>query len=48
MFIVIRLARLSLVKSDKARAVEDSFIRAATNGHLKGKVMANSMNFVFA
>ncbi len=30
-----RLARLSLVKKEKARAVEDSLIRAATNGQLK-------------
>ncbi len=30
-----RLSRLALVKKEKARAVEDSLIRAATNGQLK-------------
>ena len=33
-----RLARLSLVKKEKARAVEDALISAATNGKLQGKV----------
>mmetsp|Transcript_2716 Transcript_2716/g.3733 ORF Transcript_2716/g.3733 Transcript_2716/m.3733 type:complete len:120 (-) Transcript_2716:9-368(-) len=33
-----RLARLSLVKKEKARTIEDSLIKAATNGQLKGKV----------
>lgn len=33
-----RLSRLALVKKDKARAVEDSLIRGATNGKLQGKV----------
>eukprot|EP01035_Chromulina_nebulosa_P019636 gene19636-25547_t len=33
-----RLNRLSLVRKDKARAVGDSIISAATNGRLKGKV----------
>lgn len=33
-----RLARLSLVKKEKARVVEDALISAATNGKLQGKV----------
>ena len=33
-----RLVRLSLVKPEKCQAVEDSLIRAATSGQLKGKV----------
>jgi len=33
-----RLSRLAMVKKDKARAVEDSLIAAATNGRLKSKV----------
>mmetsp|Transcript_16136 Transcript_16136/g.17485 ORF Transcript_16136/g.17485 Transcript_16136/m.17485 type:complete len:126 (-) Transcript_16136:2010-2387(-) len=33
-----RLSRLSLVKKEKARAVEDSLIAGATNGRLKSKV----------
>ena len=33
-----RLSRLALVKKEKARAVEDSLIRAAQSGSLKGRV----------
>jgi programmed cell death protein 5 len=33
-----RLARLALVKKEKARSVEDSLIQAAQNGRLPGKV----------
>ena len=33
-----RISRLSLVKKDKARMVEDSLIKAATTGRLQGKV----------
>ena len=36
-----RLSRLSIVKKEKARAVEDSLIKAATSGQLKGKVKIN-------
>jgi programmed cell death protein 5 len=38
MRMISRLSRLSLVKKDKARAVEDSLIAGATNGRLKSKV----------
>ena len=34
-----RLARLALVKKEKARAVEDALISAATNGKLQGKTL---------
>jgi hypothetical protein len=34
-----RLKRLSLVKPDKARSVEDVLVRAATSGQLKSKVI---------
>ena len=33
-----RMKRLAMVKIEKARAVEDSLINAATNGKLKSKV----------
>lgn len=33
-----RLTRLSMVKPDKARAVESSLIKAGTSGQLKSKV----------
>ncbi|KAG9300294.1 hypothetical protein G9A89_011367 [Geosiphon pyriformis] len=33
-----RLARISMVKADKARAVEDLLIRTAQTGQLRGKV----------
>ena len=33
-----RLKRLSLVKPEKARSVEDALVRAATSGQLKSKV----------
>lgn len=33
-----RMNRLKLVKKDKARAVEDSLIKAATSGQLRSKV----------
>lgn len=33
-----RLTRLNLVRKDKARAVEDALIKAATSGQLRGKV----------
>ena len=33
-----RIARMKLVRAEKARAVEDSLIRAATTGQLKTKV----------
>lgn len=32
-----RLSRLSMVKKEKARAVEDSLLAGATNGRLKSK-----------
>lgn len=34
-----RLARLALVRKEKARSVEDTLIAAATNGKLPGKVV---------
>jgi programmed cell death protein 5 len=33
-----RLARISIVKSDKARGVEDMIIRMAQSGQIRGKV----------
>ena len=33
-----RLKRLNLVRKDKARAIEDSLIKAATTGQLRNKV----------
>ncbi len=33
-----RLKRLNLVRQEKARAIEDSLIKAATSGQLRGKV----------
>ncbi|KAJ3203267.1 hypothetical protein HDU67_010283 [Dinochytrium kinnereticum] len=33
-----RLARISIVKSEKARAVEDLLIRMAQGGQIRGKV----------
>ena len=33
-----RMNRLKLVKKDKARAVEDSLIKAATSGQLRSKI----------
>ena len=35
-----RIARLALVKKEKARSIEDSLINAARNGKLKSKVIA--------
>jgi DNA-binding TFAR19-related protein (PDSD5 family) len=33
-----RLQRLNLVRKDKARQIEDSLIKAATTGQLRGKI----------
>jgi programmed cell death protein 5 len=38
-----RIKRLALVKPDKARAVEDSLVVAATSGKLKSKVRAKTL-----
>ena len=33
-----RISRMAIVRKDKARAVEDSLIRGATNGQIKTKI----------
>ena len=38
-----RIARMKLVRAEKARSVEDSLIRAATNGQLKSKVTEDQL-----
>ncbi len=38
-----RMNRLKLVKKDKARAVEDSLIKAATTGQLRNKVSEEAL-----
>ena len=38
-----RMNRLKLVKKDKARAVEDSLIKAATTGQLRSKVTEEAL-----
>ena len=38
-----RMNRLKLVKKDKARAVEDSLIKAATSGQLRSKVTEEAL-----
>jgi len=38
---VDRLSRLSMVKKELVRAVEDSILQGATNGRLQGKVYHN-------
>ncbi|CAB4387347.1 DNA-binding TFAR19-related protein [Rhizophagus irregularis] len=38
-----RLARISMVKADKARAVEDLLIRMAQTGQLRGKVSESQL-----
>ncbi len=38
-----RMNRLKLVKKDKARAVEDSLIKAATSGQLRNKVTEEAL-----
>ncbi|KAJ3290622.1 hypothetical protein HDU79_003099 [Rhizoclosmatium sp. JEL0117] len=38
-----RLARISIVKQEKARAVEDLLIRMAQSGQLRGKVNENML-----
>ncbi|KAI9206414.1 PDCD5-related protein [Polychytrium aggregatum] len=38
-----RLSRISIVKADKARAVEDMLIRMAQSGQLRGKVDENQL-----
>lgn len=43
--VINRLSRLSIVKKDKVRAIEDTLITAATSGKLPGRVSLNLFNF---
>ena len=42
-----RLLRLSMVKKEKARNVENSLIQAATSGKLRGKVTHYSIKLLY-
>jgi programmed cell death protein 5 len=41
-----RLSRMAIVKKEKARSIEDSLIRGATNGQLKSKVSVHFVCFL--